>query len=39
MDIDGDIILKIANVVEVNLLSTEVYSYIEWKENETTTRT
>ena len=39
MDKDGDIISKIANGVEVNLLSTEVYSYIEWKENETTTRT
>ena len=39
MDKDGDIISKIANGSEVNLLSTEVYSYIEWKENETTTRT
>ena len=39
MDKDGDIISKIANGVEVNLLSTEVYSDIKWKENETTTRT
>ena len=39
MDKDGDIISKIANGVELNLLTTEVYSSIEWKENETTTRT
>ena len=39
MDKDGDIISKIARGVEVNLLSTEEYSYIEWKENETTART
>ena len=39
MDKDGDIISKIANGVEVNLLSTEIYSYVEWKENETITLT
>ena len=38
-DKDGDIISKIANGVELNLLTTEVYSYIEWKENKTTTLT
>ena len=30
---DGNIISKIANGVEERLLSTEVYSHIEWKEN------
>ena len=39
MDEDGNIISKIANGVEVNILPTAVYSHIEWKENETTTRT
>ena len=33
MDEDGNIISKIANGIEENLLSTEVYSHIEWKEN------
>ena len=32
-DEDGNIISKIANGVEENLLSTEVYTHIEWKEN------
>ena len=36
---DGNIISKIVNGVEVNLLPTEAYSNFEWKENETTTRT
>ena len=39
MDEGGNIISKIVNGVEVNLLPTEVYSHFEWKENETTTRT
>ena len=38
MDEDGNIISKIANGIEVNILPTEVYSHIEWKENETATR-
>ena len=39
MDEDGNIISKIANGVEVSLLPTEAYSHIEWKENDTITRT
>ena len=38
MDGDGNIISKIANGIEVSILHTEVYSHIEWKENETATR-
>ena len=39
MDEDGNIISKIADGVEVSLLPTEAYSHIEWKENDTITRT
>jgi len=38
MDEDGKVISRIANGVEVELLPMELCSYVELKENESTTR-
>ena len=38
MDVDGNIISKIANGIEISILPTEAYSHFEWKVNDTITR-